>query len=130
RAAFRPGSSYFDRIQQSGFYGLLHLAQALADAGASDALGITVVTNGAQQVDGEGLTQPEKATIEGPALVIPRELPGATVRLVDVDLPIAAANTPKSLIAAIKGRTVSATTPSAMLEHLLEEALATPASEI
>ncbi|KKB80638.1 polyketide synthase [Devosia limi DSM 17137] len=130
RAAFRPGSSYFDRIQQNGFYGLLHLAQALADAGASDALGITVVTNGAQQVDGEGLTQPEKATIEGPALVIPRELSGATVRLVDVDLPIAAANTPKSLIAALKGRTVSATTPSAMLEHLLEEVLATPASEI
>jgi len=129
-ATFRPGSSYFDRIQQGGFYGLLHLAQALAEAGASDDLGITVVTNGAQQVDGEGLTQPEKATIEGPALVIPRELPGTTVRLVDVDLPIAAAGTRKSLIATLQGRTTSATTPSHMLDHLLEEVLATPTSEI
>ena len=130
RASFRPGSSYFDRIQQNGFYGLLHLAQALADAGVSDDLAITVVTNGAQQVDGEGLTQAEKATVEGPALVIPRELPGTTVRLVDIDLPIAAASAGKSPLATLRGRGASTNTPSDMLDQLLEEVLATPRSEI
>ncbi|MFY0623725.1 MAG: SDR family NAD(P)-dependent oxidoreductase [Pelagimonas sp.] len=82
----RPGSSFFHRIQEQGFYSLLFLAQALADDGSSTPH-ITVVTNGAAQLRDEGLSYPGKATIAGPARVIPRELLGVTVSTLDLELP-------------------------------------------
>ena len=82
----RPGSSFFNRNQEQGFYSLVHLAQALGDAGASD-LQMTVVTNGMQRVGDEAPPHPEKATVLGPGLVIPKEMPGTSVRLIDLRLP-------------------------------------------
>jgi thioesterase domain-containing protein/NAD(P)-dependent dehydrogenase (short-subunit alcohol dehydrogenase family)/acyl carrier protein len=43
-----------------------------------------VVCNDAQAGRGERLAQPEKATVMGPARVIPREFPGTTVAVVDI----------------------------------------------
>ncbi|MGF7008567.1 type I polyketide synthase [Aminobacter sp. BE322] len=82
----RPGSSFFNRNQEQGFYSLVHLAQALGEAGASD-LQLTVVGNGMQRVGDEPLPYPEKATVLGPGLVIPKEMPGTSVRLIDLQLP-------------------------------------------
>jgi hypothetical protein len=42
---------------------------------------------GAAQVKAEGLAYPEKAMALGPVRVIPREMPGVTCGLVDLDLP-------------------------------------------
>ncbi|MGP6089428.1 type I polyketide synthase [Antarctobacter jejuensis] len=83
----RPGSSFFHRVQEQGFYALLFLAQAVEAEGLPRPLQITVVTNGATQVRDEPLPYPEKATIAGPARVIPRELPGVSVAMLDVALP-------------------------------------------
>ncbi|SMX32894.1 type I polyketide synthase [Maliponia aquimaris] len=83
----RPGSSFFHRVQEQGFYALMFLAQAIEAEGLPRPIQITVVTNGAAQVRGEGLTCPAKATVAGPARVIPRELPGVTVATLDVALP-------------------------------------------
>lgn len=83
---YRPGSNFFYRNQECGFQSLLHLAQALSDVKDAGEVHFTVVTNGMQQVASEALPYPEKATILGPALVLPKEMEGATVKLIDVDL--------------------------------------------
>ncbi|ETX30429.1 type I polyketide synthase [Roseivivax isoporae] len=83
----RPGSSFFHRLQEQGFYALLFLAQAIADETLPRPIHVTVFTNGAARLRDEALPHPEKATIAGPARVIPRELPGVTVSTCDLVLP-------------------------------------------
>ena len=84
---FRPGSSFFHRNQEQGFYALLFLAQALAEENLPRPIHVTVVTTGGAQVKSEPLRYPEKATVLGPLRVIPRELPGVTCSALDVTLP-------------------------------------------
>ena len=86
-ATHRPGSSFFHRVQEQGFYSLMFLAQALAEESLPLPLHVTVFTNGAQAVQSEKPVYPEKAILAGPARVIPREIPGLTVALVDLQLP-------------------------------------------
>jgi acyl transferase domain-containing protein/thioesterase domain-containing protein/acyl carrier protein len=86
---FRPGSSFFHRNLEQGFYSLLFLAQAAAEEGLPKPLHLSVVTTGAAQVRGEALPYPEKATVAGPVRVIPRELPGITCAALDIELPAA-----------------------------------------
>jgi len=107
----RPGSSFFHRNQEYGFYSLLFLSQAMSDQGLS-ALHLTVVTSDAIQVRDEPLAYPEKATVMGPVRVIPREFPGVTVAVLDL-----------SLRQSGKRRKAGPLT-----DILLEEVLATPAN--
>ncbi len=83
----RPGSSFFHRLQEHGFYSLLFLAQSIADENLPTPLHVSVFTNGAARLRDEPLAYPGKATIAGPARVIPRELPGVTVGTCDITLP-------------------------------------------
>ncbi|MBR9650563.1 type I polyketide synthase [Thalassovita aquimarina] len=109
---FRPGSSFFHRNQEHGFYSLLFLAQAISEQNAPVPLHITVVTSDAAQVRDEVLRYPDKATVMGPARVIPREFPGITCSVLDV---------PR------EGRKPQ---DARIADQLLEEALATPANTI
>lgn len=84
---FRPGSSFFHRNIEQGFFSLLFLAQALAEENLPKPLHVTVLTTGAARVRDEALPYPEKATVMGPARVAPRELPGLTCTTLDVALP-------------------------------------------
>jgi acyl transferase domain-containing protein/thioesterase domain-containing protein/acyl carrier protein len=114
----RPGSSFFDRNLQYGFYSLLHLVQALGDAGA-EAVHITTLTTGAAQVRGEALPHPEKALIAGPVGVAPREFPALTMSTLDIDPPAPpAAHRRKGGDEEISGLT----------DAILEELLAVPAT--
>jgi acyl transferase domain-containing protein/thioesterase domain-containing protein/acyl carrier protein len=83
----RPGSSFFHRLQEHGFYALLFLAQAIEAEALPRPLHLTVMTNGAVQLRDEPLPYPEKSTIAGPTRVIPRELPGVSVATLDLQLP-------------------------------------------
>ena len=83
----RPGSSFFHRIQEHGFYSLMFIAQAIADDTLPKPTHITVFTNEAVAVDNEVLAAPEKAILSGPVRVIPREISGLTVSSVDLQLP-------------------------------------------
>jgi acyl transferase domain-containing protein/thioesterase domain-containing protein len=83
---FRPGSSFFHRNLEHGFYSLFFLAQALGDENVPRPLHLTVVSSGMQQVAGEPLRYPEKAAALGPCKVIPRELTGITCSSVDIEL--------------------------------------------
>ncbi len=82
----RPGSSFFHRMQEQGFYSLLFLAQALAEEGTTPCH-ITALTTGAAQVRTEALPYPAKATLAGPLRVIPREMPQITTASLDLSLP-------------------------------------------
>lgn len=84
----RPGSSFFHRMQEHGFYSLLFLAQALEGESVPRPLHLSVFTNGAEKLRDEALPYPEKATIAGPARVIPRELNGVTASTCDLMLPL------------------------------------------
>jgi len=84
RETFRPGSSFFHRNVEQGFYALMFLAQSLSDEGVEQAH-LTVFTSGAARVKNEPLPYPEKSTAMGPARVIPREFPGLTCAVLDVD---------------------------------------------
>ncbi|AHB47828.1 polyketide synthase [Hyphomicrobium nitrativorans NL23] len=84
--SFRPGSSFFHRNIERGFLSLLWLGQALSEIGATEPLQITAVTNGMQRVGNEAVRYPEKATLLGPAQVLPREMPNVSVRVVDLPL--------------------------------------------
>ncbi|MBY6218110.1 SDR family NAD(P)-dependent oxidoreductase [Qipengyuania aquimaris] len=84
---FRPGSSFFHRNVEQGFYSLMFLAQAISEEDLPSPIQITVATSGAVQVRDEVLVYPEKATVAGPARVIPREFPGVACRTIDVTLP-------------------------------------------
>jgi acyl transferase domain-containing protein/thioesterase domain-containing protein/acyl carrier protein len=131
---FRPGSSFFNRNQERGFYSLFFLAQALGDAEQSQDVQVTLLTNGAQRVGEEQLRYPEKATVLGPAQVLPRELPNVQVRVIDI--PLAARAAP-SLIergrAAFGGRAAQPTdirTAQAAIETIWDDLFADPGSEV
>ena len=76
-----------EKSQETGFYSLLFLAQALGKQNLSQELPITVVSNNMQSVTGEELLSPEKATLLGPIKVIPQEYPNISCRSIDVVLP-------------------------------------------
>ncbi|WP_071675040.1 type I polyketide synthase [Nioella nitratireducens] len=103
----RPGSSFFHRMQEQGFWSLFYLAQAWADEGTGP-LHIDVFTNGAAKVRDEKLSQPEKSTVMGPVRVIPREFPALSVATLDMDRPDEAAaleellSTPANRVAATR----------------------------
>ncbi|MEM7365869.1 MAG: KR domain-containing protein [Pseudomonadota bacterium] len=83
---FRPGSSFFHRNMEFGFYSLFFFGKAMADAGLMDReLQVLTFTNGMQQVEGESLPYPEKATVLGATRVLPREFPGIECRVIDLD---------------------------------------------
>ncbi|MGQ5261319.1 type I polyketide synthase [Micromonospora sp. ZYX-F-536] len=74
--------------QELGFFSALHLVQSFAGAGLTGEegdLALDLVTAGTADVRGDDLRRPEHATLAGLARVLPAELPGLTVRLVDAD---------------------------------------------
>ncbi|MEU8301514.1 SDR family NAD(P)-dependent oxidoreductase [Micromonospora sp. NPDC048909] len=74
--------------QERGFFSALHLVQALAGTGLTAEPGgftLDLVTAGVGDVRGDDLLHPEHATLAGLARVLPAELPGLAVRLVDAD---------------------------------------------
>ncbi|WGW04464.1 type I polyketide synthase [Tropicibacter oceani] len=122
----RPGSSFFHRVQEQGFYSLMFLAQALAEEGTAKPH-ITVVSNGAAKLRDEALRYPGKSTIAGPARVIPRELPGVTVSTLDIQLP---QPVQASLWTRAKAEAAHQQAMNALTARVLEELTSEPANLI
>ncbi|HWN68802.1 MAG TPA: amino acid adenylation domain-containing protein, partial [Haliangium sp.] len=80
------GLAGWEAEQARGFYSMLFLAQAIGKAGTTDRIDIAVVSNQMQQVAGEPVRCPERATVLGPCKVIMQELPGVVCRSIDVEL--------------------------------------------
>jgi acyl transferase domain-containing protein/thioesterase domain-containing protein len=118
---FRPGSSFFHRNIEQGFFSLLFLAQAIAGENLPKPLHLSVLSTGAVRVRDESLPYPEKSTLMGPARVAPRELPGLTCSVLDVVLP--------SIPSGWRARPDGGAT-NALADHVLEELFATPANRV
>jgi acyl transferase domain-containing protein/acyl carrier protein len=88
----------FERSQYLGFYSLLFLAQTLGKQEVANPLQIEVVSNGMQEVHGEAVMFPEKATVLGPCRVIPREYTNISCRSIDIALPQLSNGTNDNLI--------------------------------
>ncbi|WP_199258312.1 type I polyketide synthase [Paracoccus binzhouensis] len=86
-AKFRPGSSLLNSQLERGFFGLLHLAQAIGAELPDARLELIAVCNDALRVADEPAPVPEKATAAGPIRVMPHEMPNVSARLVDIRLP-------------------------------------------
>lgn len=133
---FRPGSSFFHRNQERGYYSLFFLAQALASTNLAAPLQITVVTNGMQRVGNEAMPYPEKATVLGPAQVIPREIQGASVRVIDAAVGPRNGQRGLALPAgwilpeSLRGLWIAPGGSGSSLDMLLEDLLADHGSEI
>ncbi len=133
--SYRPGSSFFHRNQERGFYSLFFLAQAIADEGLTPPIHITAVTNGMTQVEGEPLPYPEKSTLIGPIKVIPREMPGITCSAIDVRLPetntrLFGGNFFNALIDPFAGRKAAQDELDAISARLETEMLAPPQNAV
>ncbi|HEV7473361.1 MAG TPA: beta-ketoacyl synthase N-terminal-like domain-containing protein [Pyrinomonadaceae bacterium] len=77
----------FEKAQAQGFHSLLFLAQALDEYKVKHNLDLTVVSDSVQEVTGDELLQPEKATVLGPSRIFAQEYPQITYRSIDVVLP-------------------------------------------
>jgi acyl transferase domain-containing protein/aryl carrier-like protein len=82
----QSGIKSYDNIQTFGFYSLFFLAHALGEQNIADLLRIVTVSNNIQDVTGEEMLYPEKATILGPCKVIPKEYPNLTCSHIDIVL--------------------------------------------
>ena len=80
------GPTAVEKAQENGFYSLLFLTQALGKQNLSEALQLTVISNGLQSVIGEERLSPEKATLLGPVKVIPQEYPNISCCSIDLIL--------------------------------------------
>ncbi len=123
----RPGSSFFDRNQEAGFYSL-HLAGAGIGRGRGDVgVHMTVVTNGAARVANEALRYPEKAMIAGPCGVLPREFPGLTCATLDIEAVQAAL--PAGFLRR-RRKTVARDSAGDLAARLVEDVLAQPGNRL
>ncbi len=86
-----PTQRSFEQEQDLGFYSLLYLAQALGkqllEQTIVNNIELKVVTTNVQEVTGEELLCPEKATVLGPCKVIPQEYRNVTCCSIDVVMP-------------------------------------------
>ncbi|MEM7129202.1 MAG: amino acid adenylation domain-containing protein [Chloroflexota bacterium] len=73
-----------EQMQDQGFYSLLYLAQAIGKQTVSTTFSVTVISNNMQEVAGESVLHPEKATILGAVKVIPQEYPNIRCRSIDI----------------------------------------------
>ena len=121
----RPGSSFFHRMQEHGFYSLMFIAQAIADDTLPKPTQITVFTNGAASFGDEKTVSPEKAIIAGPVRVIPREVPGLAVCSVDLVLPAQPART---LFKRMVDEESARRSWEDLTDQVIEEMIADPAS--
>jgi acyl transferase domain-containing protein/thioesterase domain-containing protein/acyl carrier protein len=77
----------FQTLQDLGFCSLISLAQALGKQNILHPLRIGVVSTHIQQVTGEEVLCPEKATVLGPCKVIPQEYPNISCLSIDISMP-------------------------------------------
>jgi acyl transferase domain-containing protein/acyl carrier protein len=76
----------FDGFQESGFYSLLYLFQALAQH-AGDDFDITVISNSSLAIMAQETLLPEKSPMLGLCRVVAQEFTNVTSRFIDVKLP-------------------------------------------
>jgi acyl transferase domain-containing protein len=83
-AAAVTDPSVVEDAQESGFFSLLFLTQALTELWPDDQVDVRVVTSNCFNVSGAEPVEPAKSLLVGPTMVVPTELPLTRTQLVDV----------------------------------------------
>jgi non-ribosomal peptide synthase protein (TIGR01720 family) len=83
----KSGIELFAYCQNTGFYSLLFLAQALSQQNVTQPVDILVVTNDIYDVTGIEKLCPEKATVLGMCKTIPQEYTNISCRSIDIVIP-------------------------------------------
>lgn len=96
-------------VQDTGFYSLVYFAQAMSKQELTHEVRLTVLTNKMQEVTGEEVLCPQKATVLGPVRVIPREYPNIFCCSVDIVLPEPGSKKEKKLLEQLTGELTSNT---------------------
>jgi non-ribosomal peptide synthase protein (TIGR01720 family) len=114
------GAVSWEEEQESGFYSLLFLAQALGGHVLARTLGtrdekdsfhLTVVTNGLHKITGCEQLSPERAIVAGPCRVIPQEYPNFTCRSIDLALDSSEAAADPNLVDQLLAELKTASAP-------------------
>lgn len=71
---------------ERGFHSLTSLAQAVANVGIKSEIELAVITNNIHRIASEACFGLERATVLGPARVIPQEYPNIKSRVIDLDI--------------------------------------------
>jgi len=79
-------SEHFEVLQEHGFYSVLSFMQALSKQNATDSRRIEIISSNVQEVTGEEILCPEKATILGLSKVIPQEYSNITCHSIDIEI--------------------------------------------
>ncbi|MEP6670102.1 MAG: SDR family NAD(P)-dependent oxidoreductase [Chthoniobacter sp.] len=82
--------------QDSGFFSLLSIAQAIGELNISIPVTIGVVTSQIHEVTGEESLSPAMATVLGPCGVVPKEFPNATCFNLDLSQPLGREELPEA----------------------------------
>jgi thioesterase domain-containing protein len=77
----------FEKVQAESFYSLLFLIQALDEYNITEELDLTTVSDSVQEVTGQELLHPEKASVLGLNRIIHQEYSNISCRNIDVMLP-------------------------------------------
>ena len=80
----------FERVRDRAFRSLFHLARALGRRGFESKACIHVISNGMQEVAGEGIFAPLAALLLGTCRVAASEMPSLRLRSIDLHVPEAA----------------------------------------
>jgi acyl transferase domain-containing protein len=86
-----------EKMLEQSFYSLLFLVQAISEQVSAD-LRLTVVSGNVQEVNGDEVIHPEKATLLGPCKVAQQENPQLACRVIDVVLPGAGSEQEEELV--------------------------------
>jgi phthiocerol/phenolphthiocerol synthesis type-I polyketide synthase E len=78
------GAGVFRALQETGYYSLLYLAQAIAKIFKDSACDVTVVSNHLAQLPGEEAGMAEKASVMAPCVLVPQENPNFSFRCLDI----------------------------------------------
>jgi|GEM_PF-106828 len=108
----------YDQAQALGFHSLLSLAQAIGKSGATTPIALVVASSGTQQVAGEAVAHPERATVLGPCKVMMQEVPFVTCTSVDLTVPAVGTWHETELVSRLIAET-EAKRADAWLEHVI-----------
>jgi len=112
----RTALNRFAHNLERSFYSMFFLLRGLAERDGLENVHVLAVSNHARQVFDEPLSAPEKATLDGPAMVAPHESSTLTVSTVDVDF------------GGDRPRRGAGLSTEHLVAHLLGEAQASPRS--
>jgi acyl transferase domain-containing protein/thioesterase domain-containing protein/acyl carrier protein len=91
-------------VLDATFFSLLHLAQALAEHDLEPELELLIATSRAYDVAGSSTLRPLHALVQGPALVIARELPNVRTRVFDLEDARASEPAARALVAELSSK--------------------------